>query len=71
VLLDEPRPGRPRKIGDDEIAETIRLTLETTLPGVTHWSLRSTAKAVGYAPSTIASGAPSECNRIGRKPSSC
>src|SRR3984885_15368881 len=52
-LLDEPRPGTPRKIGDDEIAETIRLTLETTPPGTTHWSLRSMAKAVGYAPSTI------------------
>ena len=52
-LLDEPRPGTPRKIGDDEIAETIRLTLEATPPGATHWSLRSMAKAVGYAPSTI------------------
>ncbi len=52
-LLDEPRPGTPRKIGDDEIAETIRKTLETTPAGATHWSLRSMAKAVGYAPSTI------------------
>ena len=52
-LLDEPRPGTPRQIGDDEIAETIRLTLETTPPGATHWSLRSMARAVGYAPSTI------------------
>jgi transposase len=52
-LLDEPRPGTPRRIGDDEIAETIRLTLETAPPGATHWSLRSMAKAVGYAPSTI------------------
>jgi transposase len=52
-LLDEPRPGTPRKIGDEEIAETIRLTLEATPAGATHWSLRSMAKAVGYAPSTI------------------
>jgi transposase len=52
-LYDEPRPGAPRKIGDDEIAETIRLTLETTPPGATHWSLRSMAGATGYAPSTI------------------
>jgi transposase len=52
-LLDEPRPGTPRKIGDDAIAETIRLTLEATPSGATHWSLRSMAKAVGYAPSTI------------------
>ena len=52
-LYDEPRPGTPRKIGDDQIADTIRLTLETTPAGATHWSLRSMARAVGYAPSTI------------------
>ena len=52
-LLDEPRPGTPRKIGDDEIADTIRQTLEATPPGATHWSLRSMARTVGYAPSTI------------------
>src|SRR4051812_42558075 len=43
-LLDEPRPGTPRTIGDDAIADTIRLTLETTPPGATHWSLRSMAR---------------------------
>jgi transposase len=52
-LLDEPRPGTPRTISDDAVADTIRLTLETTPPGPTHWSLRSMARAVGYAPSTI------------------
>src|SRR3954471_11215444 len=52
-LLDEPRPGAPRTIGDEEIAETIRLTLEARPPGATHWSLRSMAEAVGYAPSTV------------------
>jgi transposase len=52
-LFDEPRPGRPREISDDEVAETIRLTLETTPRGATHWSLRSMAAAVGHAPSTI------------------
>lgn len=52
-LYDEPRPGAPREIGDDEIAETIRLTLESLPKGATHWSLRSMAKAVGHAPSTI------------------
>lgn len=40
-LFDEPRPGAPRTIGDDEIAETIRRTLETMPVGATHWSLRS------------------------------
>jgi hypothetical protein len=43
-LLHEPRPGAPRRIGDDEVAKTIRLTLDTTPRGATHWSLRSMAK---------------------------
>src|SRR5512142_214650 len=32
-LYDEPRPGAPRKIGDAQIAEVIRLTLETLPQG--------------------------------------
>ena len=52
-LYDEPRPGAPRRIGDDEIAETVRRTLEETPADATHWSLRSMARAVGHAPSTI------------------
>jgi len=52
-LYDEPRPGTPRQIGDDAVAEVIRRTLEETPPDSTHWSLRSMASAVGYAPSTI------------------
>jgi len=52
-LYDEPRPGAPRLIGDEEIAETIRKTLEETPPDATHWSLRGMARATGYAPSTI------------------
>jgi transposase len=52
-LYDEPRPGAPREIGDDEIASTIRKTLETRPRGGTHWSLRSMAKEIGHAPSTV------------------
>jgi transposase len=52
-LFDEPRPGAPRKIGDEEIAETIRQTLEARPQGATHWSLRSMAAVRGHAPSTI------------------
>jgi transposase len=52
-LRDEPRPGAPRQIGDDAIAETIRMTLESRPVGATHWSLRAMARATGYAPSTI------------------
>lgn len=52
-LYDEVRPGAPRTIDDQAIAETIRLTLEATPEDATHWSLRSMAKQTGYAPSTV------------------
>src|SRR5690349_11682459 len=52
-LYDEPRSGAPRRIEDEEIAEIVRRTLETTPPDATHWSLRSMAAAVGHAPSTV------------------
>ena len=48
-LFDEPVP---RTIGDDEIAEAIRRTLETMPADATHWSLRSLAKTAGLALST-------------------
>ena len=72
-LYDEPRPGAPRQIGDDAIAEAVRLTLEETPPDATHWSLRSMARASGHAPSTIHRilAGPSACSRIARRPSSC
>ncbi len=52
-LHDEPRPGKEREIGDDEIEAIISRTLETTPKGRTHWSTRSMAKAVGLSHSTI------------------
>jgi transposase len=52
-LYDEPRPGAPRKIGDDRIEAIIVRTLETTPRGATHWSLRGMAKASGVGRSTV------------------
>src|SRR6476469_3804289 len=43
-LLDEPRPGRPRVVGDEQIEALITATLETTPPGATHWSTRLMAE---------------------------
>src|SRR3989442_15302779 len=37
-LLDEPRPGAPRKIRDAEVGRVVRLTLESTRRDATHWS---------------------------------
>ncbi len=52
-LEDEPRPGRPRCIDDDAVAEVVRKTLEEKPRDATHWSTRSMARETGYAPSTI------------------
>lgn len=52
-LMDEPRPGTPRKITDDEIEAVIIRTLESTPRGATHWSTRSMAKATGLSHMTV------------------
>lgn len=52
-LLDEPRPGAPRTVSDDKVAEVVTATLESLPVGRTHWSSRSMAKASGLAPSTV------------------
>jgi len=46
-LLDEPRPGQPRKLSDAQIEEVIRRTLESKPADATHWSTRSMARACG------------------------
>jgi transposase len=47
-LLDEPRPGQPRKITDERVEEVIVKTLESAPPdGGTHWSTRQMAAATG------------------------
>lgn len=53
-LLDEPRPGAPRKISDDKVEAVVVKTLETTPKGATHWSTRGMAKAVGLSRESIA-----------------
>ena len=52
-LLDQPRSGALRKIGDDAIERLIALTLETQPPGATHWSTRSMAKRVGMSQTMV------------------
>src|SRR5215207_2309623 len=37
-LHDEPRPGGPRSISDDDVERVIVKTLEQTPQGATHWS---------------------------------
>jgi len=53
-LSDEPRPGAPRKIGDDKITEVVTATLFRSMPATaTHWSTRSMAQASGLSVSSV------------------
>jgi transposase len=52
-LLDEPRPGAPRTIGDDRVEAVIVKTLEEQPADATHWSTRSMAQATGLSQSSI------------------
>lgn len=52
-LLDEPRPGRPRIVGDEQIKELITETLESTPRDATHWSTRSMAEHLGLSQSMV------------------
>jgi transposase len=52
-LLDEHRPGAPRKITDADVEKVITLTLESTPRDATHWSTRSMAAKAGMSQSAI------------------
>jgi len=53
-LDDEPRPGRPRLVTDEQVEQVIRATLDQQPPdGGTHWSTRSMARSADLAQSTV------------------
>jgi transposase len=53
-LTDEPRPGRPRTVTDEQVEKMITATLEQEPPGGdTHWSTRSMARSAGMSQSTV------------------
>jgi transposase len=52
-LLDEPRAGAPRRIGDDQIEALIVKTLEERPRDATHWSTRAMAASSGLSQSTV------------------
>ncbi len=53
-LMDAPRPGAARTIGDDVIEAVVVETLETTPPDATHWSTRALAAKHGISHQTVA-----------------
>jgi transposase len=52
-LHDEPRPGKPRSISDDDVERVIVKTLEEQPAGATHWSTRSMAHATGMSQTAV------------------
>jgi transposase len=52
-LLDEPRPGAPRTVKDEDVERVVTMTLEATPRGATHWSTRSMASRSGLSQSTV------------------
>ena len=52
-LLDEPRPGRPRTITDEQVEAVITRTLEGPPRDATHWSTRSMAREAGVTQNAV------------------
>jgi transposase len=52
-LLDEPRPGAPRRISDQQVELVLTKTLEQQPVDASHWSTRSMAAATGLSQSAI------------------
>jgi transposase len=52
-ILDEPRPGAPRKITDADVERVLAMTLESKPRAATHWSTRSMAEASGMTQSAV------------------
>ena len=52
-LVDEPRPGAPRTVTDEQVEAVVVATLEETPPDATHWSRALMAKRSGLSKSTV------------------
>src|SRR3954471_8424986 len=52
-LLDEPRPGRPRTVTDEQVERIVTTTLESAPKDATHWSTRSLAVHLGVSQDSV------------------
>jgi len=52
-LLDEPRPGAPRRISDAQVERVLTATLESLPAQATHWSTRLLARRCGMSQSAV------------------
>ena len=53
LLKDKSRPGRKRRIGEDQVRAIVEKTLYEKPANATHWSTRTMAKAVGVSDTTV------------------
>jgi transposase len=60
-LADEPRPGKPRSITDEQVEAVVSKTLESAPKNATHWSTRSMAREVGMTPDAVMRVCPVFC----------
>src|SRR5678815_4867774 len=53
-LYDDVRPGKPRTIDDERVAQLIKTTLHTKpADGSTHWSVRTVAAETGISKTSV------------------
>ena len=52
-LVDAPRSGAPRTIGDEAVERLVALTLEEAPRNATHWSTRAMARRVGMSQTAV------------------
>ena len=52
-LYDQPKPGAPRTISDEQVAQLVQKTLKKKPKGATHWTCRSIAKETKLSKSTV------------------
>ena len=55
-LVNAPRSGAPRSIGDEAVERLVAVTLEEAPQSAMHWSTRSMARRAGMSPAANASG---------------
>jgi transposase len=52
-LLDDPRPGAPRSITDEQVEQVVTTTLESMPSQGTHWTTRLAAQKLGLSQTAI------------------
>ena len=53
LVVDRTRPGRKRRISDEQVSEVVARTVGSTPVDATHWSTRTMARATGLSKATI------------------